>query len=510
MWSRLSLLCFAGTVAACGTDVGIITSAGGQPDASDEQNLDVIEGTTVAGANTNVLTPNAKRVSLLTVSEAGPVLRLRAYLDGFAGGSGTQPVRGVIYRATGELVCQTEPITVSRGDAARWVELPFTTSCDLSVGDYSIGLHSGGSVAVGRYYYASVPGALSYNADAYGDGPAAQFGSAGTFPKQLSIDAVFNRPPPPVDAGDTGGGSASGGGSAADAGGGSGGSGGGVSGSGGGSTGGPIAAMRFDYEHATADGNASLSGATSIAPWQVIDCAGQLGSGDSGADRAKVVSPGYSDGYGVAPAALSGHRFLRVRYQVGDLRHETSGYNGHGCEVYYGSHSRWAEQLGNEAYYGLAVYFPSDFATPDDWFLLWQFKGSNANHVEGGSPPMALELAGDQIRLTMRGGGAAVQYIATGQKIVRGAWNQLRLHIKWGNSTSNSLTVLDFRTAGSGWRNLVTTNRGNLPVDSTGTGGVYYKTGMYVGPSQSHNEVLYLDGPWRGASQAEVTPFFGP
>lgn len=79
---------------------------------------------------------------------------------------------------------------MSAGRAAGWITLAFATPVRLAAGTYWIGLHTGGGTPVLRYAATTASGALRHNGDAYADGAAATFGSAGTDAKSLSLYAV--------------------------------------------------------------------------------------------------------------------------------------------------------------------------------------------------------------------------------------------------------------------------------------------------------------------------------
>lgn len=70
--------------------------------------------------------------------------------------------------------------------------LRFPAPVRLTAGFHWLGLHSGGSTAVGRY--AATPtgfgGTLAFNPDAYGDGSGSTFGTTSSDSKSMSIYAV--------------------------------------------------------------------------------------------------------------------------------------------------------------------------------------------------------------------------------------------------------------------------------------------------------------------------------
>jgi hypothetical protein len=144
------------------------------------------------------LGPNVKRASSygFIAPTTVDVSELRAHLDGRAATSGSQPIRGVIYATgasayvVGDLVARTNEVTITAGRAPGWVTLKFASPVRLTAGFYALGLHSGGSTAVGRY--AAVPswGPLFYDSDAYSDGASSAFGTASVDGKHMSIVAI--------------------------------------------------------------------------------------------------------------------------------------------------------------------------------------------------------------------------------------------------------------------------------------------------------------------------------
>ncbi len=94
--------------------------------------------------------------------------------------------------ALGSLIARTNPVTIAAGRAPGWVTLRFPAPVRLTAGFHWLGLHSGGSTAVGRY--AATPtgfgGTLAFNPDAYGDGSGSTFGTTSSDSKSMSIYAV--------------------------------------------------------------------------------------------------------------------------------------------------------------------------------------------------------------------------------------------------------------------------------------------------------------------------------
>jgi hypothetical protein len=144
----------------------------------------MIMGRTDPGTVRTALSRNMKRASRFAFTAPGTVdvAQIRAYIDGGAATSGSQPVRAVLYRdaagAPGELVTRTNELSVAARRPAGWATLTFPAPVRLTAGAYWVGLHSGGSTVVARYAGGTVAGSLRFNADTYSDGSASPFGAA--------------------------------------------------------------------------------------------------------------------------------------------------------------------------------------------------------------------------------------------------------------------------------------------------------------------------------------------
>jgi subtilisin family serine protease len=153
-------------------------------------------GSTTAGSAWTALAPDAKRASRFGFSTPATldVAHLQAFLDGRAAGSGSQPVRGLLYAdsggAPGALVARTLDVTIAGGRASGWVPLRFATPVRLAPGSYWLGLQAGGTRAVARFAATAATGGLRRNADPFADGASSPFGSATTEALRIPINAV--------------------------------------------------------------------------------------------------------------------------------------------------------------------------------------------------------------------------------------------------------------------------------------------------------------------------------
>jgi hypothetical protein len=153
-----------------------------------------VGGDTTVGAIWTGGTVNSKRASPFTLAAARDVVSLVAYTDGKYAATGSPPVTGVLYAGTASgpttRLATSAALTVTAGRAPGWLKLSFAAPVRLAAGTYWIGLHTGGTTVVMRYASQTVTGAMRMNTDAYADGAAATFGTATTYPNQLSLYAV--------------------------------------------------------------------------------------------------------------------------------------------------------------------------------------------------------------------------------------------------------------------------------------------------------------------------------
>ena len=160
-----------------------------------------VMGHDIAGTGRQVLDPDIKRAMPTETGDWSPnvpqdcflewpshysISSLKAYVDGRGGGTGSQPIRGVVYGPDGGLAAVTQPVSIRAGRAPGWVTLPLTTPVhDWIQGgrEYTIGLHAGGTSKVVRVYTGTGSmldngGATFFNRDRYADGPTPTFQTA--------------------------------------------------------------------------------------------------------------------------------------------------------------------------------------------------------------------------------------------------------------------------------------------------------------------------------------------
>lgn len=147
--------------------------------------------TTVGTTPSGGLREDFKRGSKFVLSEPGSVTNFCAYLDTSGGGTGTQPMRLVLYRdqngVPGEQVAATpNNVFTAFQQPANWYCFAPNFGGLLEPGNYWIMIHTGGSSGIIRYYYDG-PANWYGNADEFDDGASNPFGAGGTGQGTLSL-----------------------------------------------------------------------------------------------------------------------------------------------------------------------------------------------------------------------------------------------------------------------------------------------------------------------------------
>jgi hypothetical protein len=216
------------------------------------------------------------------------------------------------------------------------------------------------------------------------------------------------------------------------------------------------------------------------------------------ADRIQqVAAPGPAAG---RPAG----QVKRFELRPGDLQ-GSSGYLANRAEV-YGRHAQprttpaahWPDPIGSVRWYSFDLYLPADFATATDtkWLTITQWKG-----LQGGSPPIAVEIKRDQLRL---GGARANAGKIPGDGLLgqvnRGTWTHLVVGLYHSPDPA------------AGWVEVWRDGRQALPRTAVATmdtiGGqpdpIYLKQGLYRSSSWTVPHVLYFSPVTIGARRSDV------
>ncbi len=165
-------------------------------------------GKTTVGASTSNARNGYKWWNKYTLSEQGRFSKVSAYLADNTSVTGGQSLRAAIYAdaagVPGALEAQSSVVTVPDGKAAGWVDFPISPGVTLPAGTYWIVLQAGTRNNGSRRYGDSLAGAERYNADAFSDGIADPFGTAGIGGWSWSLYATYttsgsgNNPPTPT------------------------------------------------------------------------------------------------------------------------------------------------------------------------------------------------------------------------------------------------------------------------------------------------------------------------
>jgi hypothetical protein len=146
------------------------------------------------------------------------------------------------------------------------------------------------------------------------------------------------------------------------------------------------------------------------------------------------------------------------------------------------SPEKWPDPPGSERWYTFSIYLPSDFATSDDsaaWLDLTQWKGR-----DGGSPPIAVEVSGDRLRL---GGERANQGLVPDNgdmgALPLGAWTTLVVGIRF--STGQDGWVHVFR---DGVEVVPRTAMATMDLVDGAVDPVYLKQGIYRSTSWTSSQ----------------------
>jgi hypothetical protein len=159
-------------------------------------NLETAGPTTVGSQPSSALAPNYKRVSKITLTEPGVLSSIAIYLEGAGTGqTGNQPVSAVLYTdnngVPGTKVFQSDTEMMTPDPTPTWY---FFSSplVPLPPGNYWIGIHSGGPVALVRDRTDGSNATNWYgNADNYADEASGTFGPGSPGTGSLSVYAVY-------------------------------------------------------------------------------------------------------------------------------------------------------------------------------------------------------------------------------------------------------------------------------------------------------------------------------
>jgi hypothetical protein len=229
------------------------------------------------------------------------------------------------------------------------------------------------------------------------------------------------------------------------------------------------------------------------APEEVVSWQAEQRPSIAGVEQAdriqEVAAPGPATG---RPAG----DVLRFELRPGDVQ-DSSGYLSNRVEVYGRTAtpmstpaSQWPDPVGSVRWYTLALYVPSDFVTATDstWLTFTQWKGLN-----GGSPPVALEIKRDRLRLggTRSNAGLLPDDGDLGQ-VAKGSWTTLTVGLSLSTDSDTGWVEV--------WRDghevLARTHVATMDLIDGRPDPIYLKQGIYRATSWTSPHVLYM-GPVR-------------
>lgn len=151
---------------------------------------------------------------------------------------------------------------------------------------------------------------------------------------------------------------------------------------------------------------------------------------------------------------------------------------------------------GDEAFYGLSVFLPSDsFKTVDKWRLVLQFKG---NHT--GSPPVSLNVKGDHWLLNNRPTSSSGEKHLWQHAFRYNEWEKFMMHIKWSTDPKVGFVELMY----NGQVVLPKFFTSNVHVYNGQPVVNFVAMGIYRDASIATTDVIYHDGFVAGRSYEEV------
>jgi Polysaccharide lyase len=171
---------------------------------------------------------------------------------------------------------------------------------------------------------------------------------------------------------------------------------------------------------------------------------------------------------------------------------------------------------GDERWYQWSTMFDNNFPADQGWSVVSQWHAGS-----DGSPPLSI-VAGPTAGQTDIGanrwgvmmstwnspGDAGPTFTPWSAPLVRGVWNDIKLHVKW--SASDKVGYLEF------WLNGAPQTFGSAPCAGQtrcavrtlmpGGGGVYFKQGYYRSDSTTSVGVVYHDGFSVADTEAALAP----
>jgi hypothetical protein len=151
---------------------------------------------------------------------------------------------------------------------------------------------------------------------------------------------------------------------------------------------------------------------------------------------------------------------------------------------------------GDDRWYQWSTLFDAEFPAGQGWSVLSQWHA----YAEG-SPPLAIAVVADRWAIALTkwnspGDQDPQKFEPWSAPVVRGVWNDIKMHIKW--SARDDVGFIEFWLNGAPqvFTDAPCANQTRCMVRTLmpGGGGVYFKQGYYRDPSIDATGVVYHDG----------------
>jgi Polysaccharide lyase len=144
---------------------------------------------------------------------------------------------------------------------------------------------------------------------------------------------------------------------------------------------------------------------------------------------------------------------------------------------------------GTEHYYAWSTQFDWSYPSNNTWQVFTQWHHSGLN----GSPPVEMDVVGENISLTVHG-----DQVLWSAPLVRGVWHDFVLHVLWSSDQSVGYLELWY----DGQRVM---DRNHQQTVYPGQY-IYLKQGLYRNASIQETAVVFHDGTVIGTTLADVAP----
>jgi hypothetical protein len=169
-----------------------------------------------------------------------------------------------------------------------------------------------------------------------------------------------------------------------------------------------------------------------------------------------------------------------------------------------------AAKEGDERWYQWSTLFGADFPTESGWSVVSQWHANS-----DGSPPVSIvSRSADPGHWSLylstwnSPGNPGPTFTPWKTLLVRGVWNDLKLHIKWSASDATGFVELWLNGAPQTFTAAPCSGQTRCMVRTLmpGGGGVYFKQGYYRDPAIAATGSVYHDGFSQSLSEAGLRP----